>query len=275
MRIAGHGTETYLFLNGIVVTRKLVLGDHVELWPADCSPEPDAIIKGSRSEIDIGVSTIFLRQVRSQIRVTADNSKQLATRAWNSIWDAVLLSAFCDCEAVCNLQSDAPAERFGQGSQLRVTNYHLRGLVAEPHVISEAEAVWIEANVGAARALLERPRFRDAVHALASYRWHSLPRARLALLWAGIEGLFGVDSEIVFRLSLYVARFLAPNDAHERGQIFAGVKKLYKYRSAAVHGSQIKGDPPGLVKDSVDLLQRLLRRCVELRDLPQVEMLVP
>jgi hypothetical protein len=191
------------------------------------------------------------------------------------MWDAVLLSAFCHCDAVCNLQCDTPAESFGPDSQLEVTNYHLQGLSTATHIISDDEAVWIEQNFEKARNLLEKPVFQNAVHSLASYRWHTHPRARLAILWSGIEGLFGVDSEIVFRLSLYTARFLEPDDEIERSRTFADVKHLYKQRSAAVHGSRIKGDAGVGVEESAQLLLKLLRRCVTCDDLPCIEKLAP
>ena len=94
MKISGRGRETFLFLNGLGVSRVLQLGKNVELRPASCSPNQDDIIEVARNEIDIGVAAIFLRSVSSQIRVVADTPKELATRAWNSVWDAVLLSAF-------------------------------------------------------------------------------------------------------------------------------------------------------------------------------------
>src|ERR1017187_2929102 len=213
MRISGHGKETFLYLNGLRVTRPIHLGKNAELLPASCSPEPDDIIAVSHTEIDIGVVALFLRSVASQIHIHAESSKELATTAWNTVWDAVLLSAFCNCDVICNMQSDTPAEKFNAKSQLEITNYHLRGFCSgAPHSMNDDEAIWFENNIGRSRSLLSLQHFQNAVHCLATYRWHSLPRVQLAVLWAGIEGLFGVESEIVFRLSLYAARFLEPGN---------------------------------------------------------------
>jgi hypothetical protein len=137
------------------------------------------------------------------------------------------------------------------------------------------EATWIESNIASARSLLDKPAFQSAIHCLATYRWHSLPRVQLAVLWAGIEGLFGVDSEIVFRLSLYTARYLEPDNERHRSQIFATVKRVYKQRSAAVHGAKIKGNLEVGITDSATLLLRLLRKCVEDGELPRTETLAP
>ena len=276
MRIIARGNETFLYLNGLRVDRLFRINDNVELLPASCSPNPDDIVAVSQTEIDFGVAVLFLRSVASQICVRADSPKELAKMAWNTNWDVALISAFCNCEVVCNLQCDVPAEKFSSNSQLDVTNYHLRGLsLGEPHFMTFDEATWIESNIARARSLLDIPAFQSAVHCLATYRWHSLPRVQLAILWAGIEGLFEVQSEIVFRLSLYTARFLEPDDETRRLQVFADVKHLYKKRSVAVHGSRVKGDLKAAVTDSSELLLRLLRRCVVNGELPRTETLAP
>ena len=274
MQISGHGRETFLFLNGLAVKRVIRLGKYLELRPANCLPSPEDIIKASGKEIDLGVAIIFLKHVTSQIRVVADTPKELAARAWNSMWDAILLSAFFHNEVACNFQCDMPAEKFDSKSKLEITNYHLRGL-SEPRMLTESEAVWIEENFEQARNLLKYPKYQNAVHSLWSYRWHTHSRMQLAILWAGIEGLFEVNSEIVFRLSLYVARFLAPDNETERFQIFSDVKRLYKQRSAAVHGSEIKGDSNTGVEESAKLLLKLIRHCVICKSLPRIESLAP
>jgi hypothetical protein len=141
--------------------------------------------------------------------------------------------------------------------------------------LSDADCTWLEQNFCHSQRLLSEHGFQNAVHCLATYHWHTLPRARLALLWAGIEGLFAVDSEIVFRVSLYSAKFLAPDDPSQQKQIFSDVKRLYGVRSKAVHGGKLKGDPHDSVVESVALLGRLVRACIEQQRLPVPEQLVP
>ncbi len=275
MRISGQGGKTYLLLNGIAVPRPLRLGSSVELLPANCSPDPNVIMRIAESEVALGVMAIFLRQVKSQLLVTEDDPKTHATLAWNSLWDAVLLSALFDCEAVCNFQSALPAEEFGEESKLEVTNYHFRGLTGPPRVLSEDECKWIETNFEKSRILIDISEFQNAVHCMATYRWHSHPRARLALLWSGIEGLFNVQNELVFRLSLYIARLLEPEDVNKRKKLFAKVKDLYKHRSKAVHGSKIKGSMKDTVEESANLLNRLIYSCIESGGIPNADELVP
>lgn len=41
MKVVGIGTETFYYLNGIIIDAPLQLADGVELMPASCSPDPD------------------------------------------------------------------------------------------------------------------------------------------------------------------------------------------------------------------------------------------
>lgn len=274
MQISGRGKETFLFVNGIRVKRMIPLGSNVDLLPASCSPDPKIIMEISKSEVDLGITAIFLRRIGSQLHLTADSPKKLAILGWNSMWDIVLLSALLHCEAECNFQCSTPAEDFNASTILEITNYHLRGL-SSSRLISESEAKWLEKHFTTARKMLDLQPFQNAIHALSSYRWHTLPSARLAILWSGIETLFEIESEIVFRLSLYTSRFLSPNNKANRSKVFNDVKRLYKQRSAAVHGSKIKGDSKAIVNESAQLLLMLVRRCVTTGSLPDVNQLAP
>lgn len=269
------GTETYLYLNGIKPSEVIVLSDGVTLLPATCSPDPDDIIRKSHSEIDIGVACVFLRSVSACFHITADNPKDLAVCAWNSQWDAVLLSALHDCEIGHTFQAEVPPEDFAKSEHFHITNYAFKGLSSgKPKRITSAKHRWLSRHYTSARALLDDDRYSNAVHCLSSYRWHSMPRAQLALLWSGIEGLFRVDYELSFRLSLYAARFLFPKNRARQRSLFDATKKLYSVRSKAVHGGKLKA-PQDAVRDSLNLLRKLVVKCAETASLPNTNDLVP
>lgn len=136
---------------------------------------------------------------------------------WNAQWDCLLLSALFDRDVLWSLQSDKPADEIGPGISVNVTNSHLSGLNAPPaYELTSDDEQWLQMYADAARKLLGDLGFQTAVHSLASFHWHPHPRTRLALIWSGIEALFGIDSEVVFRVSLYTAKFLAPDDESER-----------------------------------------------------------
>jgi len=276
MRTFGSGTESYLYLNGLATNRVVRLFDTVDLLPAHTNCSADLFLGLGKSDIDISVVSLFLPHVQSQLRVRGDSPEETAASAWNAVWDALLLGAITDCDVMCNLQSDIPVEKLTPTSHVVVTNYHLRGLARSPtRTTSDTEAAWIEQHFDSARTLLKNDRFQNAIHCSATYHWHSMPRVKLAILWSGIEGLFGIDSEIVFRMSLYAARFLAPDDRAKQTEIFAKVKELYKVRSKAVHGGRIKSDPQPSVRESADLLRSLVLKCGEIGALPNVASLVP
>jgi hypothetical protein len=276
MAIVAHGNETYLWLTGIRPTSSVRLGSQIELLPANTKVTPEQLTKMVNSYFEYAVALLVVPLVRSQLRITAKNAKELAIIAWNAQWDCLLLGALFDTNVLWNLQSKIAADDIGASDSLNVTNAHLSGVHRESEwVLTDDDETWLNSYFETARQLLKNPAFQTAVHSLASFHWHIDPRTQLALIWSGIESIFRIESELVFRISLYAARFLAPDDQLERTKIFGKVKNLYKHRSAAVHGSGIKDNPQYAVRESSDLLRRLVRRCAETNGLPVLESLAP
>jgi hypothetical protein len=275
MTIEGKGQETYLYLNGISTNKEIVIDRNVSLLPAYCEPDSNAIIKVSKSEVDLGIAAIFLRQVKSQLRIVSDDPKELAILTWNSAWDILLLGAIFNCEIGFNLQCNKPSELFDENCELNITNYQLRGLSKLDYALTEENIVWINNYFLGARRLLGKDQFQTAVHSMSTYRWHSMPRIQLAILWAGIESLFNVDSEITFKLSLFIANFLARDNYDQKRIYYNEVRNLYRMRSSAVHGNKLKGDSSDLVLRSSTILNKLIIHCIENKDIPTVDDLIP
>jgi hypothetical protein len=277
MQIIGSENITYILLSGIRPTRNIKLAENIELQPADCSHlDLDTALSACSHPHDITVVTGFIPITSAQFAISAATPKELATVAWNSSWDALLLSAFFRTEIGFNLQSNVPANEISADTVLRATNHQMYGLNrSSPYELTDNDMQWLSRNFGNARYLLDNERYQTAVHCLATYRWHTMPRVQLAILWAGIEGMFGASTEIRFRISIYIARFLHPDDADARRKIFDTVKKLYNLRSAAVHGSNIKGDAKTFVEESASILCALLKHCTILNAMPNENELVP
>jgi len=208
MEIVGTGTETFLYLNGLGVNEPVSLGKNIELLPATCTIGTNIAGKLSKNEGEFGVALIFLWLVKSQLHIVSENPKLLAKNAWNSLWDALLLSAIFNCEVVCNFQCNKSVDKLTVPCDFHVTNHYLRGLSLPMYYLNDKDISWINKHFIDARNLLDQSKFLNAVHCLSTYYWHSLPTAQLALLWSGIEGLFNINSELVFRLSLYISHFL-------------------------------------------------------------------
>lgn len=271
--IIGVGTETYLYISGIRTKNTIKLSDSVALLPASPSSYMDNISALVHSDIDFSVAVLSLPKIASQLFVKANNEKELAIEAWNAQWDCLLLGALFDCDVICNLQSNGPIEEFSKLQYLSITNYSFRGLTSNSYTLTVDDEKWILSNYVTARSLLDSDGFCTAVHSLATYRWHSLPRVQMAVLWSGIEALFGVSSEISFRLGLYIALYLS-DDKEERSKLFYKIRDLYNYRSIAVHGSRLKGDLSSRVEESALLLKKLIRRCAEKKGLPKTDELL-
>jgi len=275
MKIYGKGNDTYLFVNGLGVYERVDLGNNIELLPANITVNQSLVASLSKDSGDFGLALIFLWLVKSQLHIVSDRPGSLAEKAWNSLWDIVLISAIFDCDAVCNFQCDKPAEELSTTSDFLVTNHQLRGISKPVYFLKEDDIKWVRENFSNGRVLLDNPQFSHAVYCLATYHWHSVPFAQLTLLWSGIESLFDIESELVFRLSLYISRFLEGDNEKNKKNTFNKVKNLYKQRSKAVHGTKNLIDPEDSVNDSAQLLRRIILRCVEQNHLPVVDDLAP
>jgi len=133
-------------------------------------------------------------------------------------WDVIPAIEADQCHA--QLIEDVPrARRFG--AEVMVTDDHLG---------------WIGAHLTSWITLLEFSSFRLGVDALTTHSQHAILRMSAASLWSGFEALFGINAELRFRLALLAAGYLEDRGP-PRLALFKRIKKLYDYRSKAVHGS--------------------------------------
>ncbi|MBR0156245.1 MAG: hypothetical protein IJM20_01835 [Clostridia bacterium] len=274
MSFFGIGTETYLYINGIATNRDICIRENVILQPIKTTFDYDIAFKLVHNDIDYAVATVFGRTISSQLFISAPDPKELARQAAFAAWDCVLLGALFCCDVECNLQCDKPVAELAEASTLCATNHHFRGNFSAPYQLNDKDEQWIAAYYKTASDMLDNDSFMTAVHALWSYRWHTLPRVRLAILWAGIESLFDVSSELRFRISLYISNYLYGNDSEKASDLFKKTQKLYDVRSKAVHGAKLKDDISDCVSETAELLNHLIKRCVENGSLPDKKNLV-
>ncbi len=146
-------------------------------------------------------------------------------------------------------------------------DYHLHLLMPKETgsaAFDSAEAIWISANLERFNRLAASDeRFRFALEAAVDWRFAKEPRAAVARVWAGIESLLGINSELVYRVSLVAATVIAPRGS-DRIAAFKKVKALYAVRSKAVHGEPVTSDKlsAGLY-ESFEILRKLLLDAVE------------
>jgi len=271
MIITKDHNEMYLYLSGVNVKTELQLNKHVTLMPSKCEKCLKTITSQLKSDADIGMAFLYLPYVTACLKITGSNNKDLACKVWNSQWDALLISALFNCNIGFYFQSDVKPQEFKNAKFLHVTNYATHNFsTASNRLISSSEAKWLVSHYDRLEELMKVDKYQTAIHILASYRWHSLPRAQLALLWSGIEGLFNIDYELSFRLGLCISKFLFPRNKVKRKEIFKKIKKLYGVRSKAVHGGKLK-ETKDVVDDSYDLLLTLIKKSADKGQIPDAD----
>jgi hypothetical protein len=146
-------------------------------------------------------------------------------------------------------------------------DYHLRLLLpgdARATPFDSAEEAWFAANFERFNQLAASDeRFRFALEAAIDWRYAKDPRAAVARVWAGLESLLGISSELVYRVALSASTIVAPRGT-DRIEAFKKVKGLYGVRSKAVHGEPIAEEKLfAALHDSFDTLRALLLDAVE------------
>jgi hypothetical protein len=146
-------------------------------------------------------------------------------------------------------------------------DYHLTCFVdagCRTDAPNQADAEWIRKHYDTFNWLAsDNEPFRFALEAAIDWRFAKEPRSAVGRLWGGIEALFGINSELVYRISLYSACLLAPR-GETRKQRFDEVKRLYGLRSKVVHGEPLADAKIAqAMSDSFHLLRDLLLVAVE------------
>lgn len=123
---------------------------------------------------------------------------------------------------------------------------------------------WLKTNFDRMHKIAnESEQFQFALEASLDWRYAKNIRSAIARLWSGIEALFGIHTELVYRISFYSASLLAPR-GKQRVEKFEEVKKLYGKRSKAVHGGKLSEDIlTKAANDSYVLLKELLLCSIE------------
>lgn len=151
-----------------------------------------------------------------------------------------------------------------KGNLLDFHTHYLVSKNSQKDILTGEDAEWVLKHFENFNALAAKSeKFRFALEAAVDWRFSKNPRIALARIWSGIEALFGVTSELVFRISLLCAFLLEPTGG-SRLEKFQAVKKLYGVRSKAVHGDEISEDKlyEGMTQ-SFELLRDLLLQAVE------------
>jgi hypothetical protein len=149
----------------------------------------------------------------------------------------------------------------------QLLDFHLKILTdgkTQPQEVTGDDARWVHSHYDAFNALAaESEAFRFALEAATDWRYATDIRSAVARLWAGIEAMFGISSELMYRISLLSASLTAPRGP-QRKKRFDDVKNLYGMRSKIVHGDKLSDEKLQLALTlSYHLLRDLLLLSIE------------
>ena len=167
----------------------------------------------SRSSFILAYLIVAAIRARSLIRILVPAA---ANRSWSSI------AAFEDKSCEVQLVEDAP----------RTVKF------SAPHRLMKSDLEWVNDNFESFCKLALDARFRLALESLSIHDQVTNLRMVVSSLWSGIEAIAGIQTELRFRLSSYMAAMLEPKGT-KRLEFYKRLKKLYDVRSKAVHGGQI------------------------------------
>jgi hypothetical protein len=137
--------------------------------------------------------------------------------------------------------------------------------------VSVNDIGWVNNQFINFATLLSDTRFRIAVDSITTNHLQHNSRVSIALLWSGIEAIFGIQSELRFRLSAQIASLLEERGS-SRYKLYKKIKKLYDVRSKAVHGSAItEKEIQEHIIEVRELLSNLLDYFIEKKEVLSIE----
>ena len=148
-----------------------------------------------------------------------------------------------------------------------VLDFHARLLVdrdARTDPVSSDDAAWIATHFETFNRLASKSEaFRLALEAAIDWRYAKDPRLAVGRIWSGIEAVFGITSELVYRISILAASLLEERGDPRKAR-FQAVKRLYGLRSKAVHGERLAQEHLlSAMNESHRLLRELLLLTIE------------
>lgn len=194
--------------------------------------------------------------------------KELAVKAWNSLWLFHLLALAC--KAPCDpLYSWSGFEKLNFSV---VTPHAAFRKPRQPVTATTPQLEWARCYLESFE-LLQADRTFTASLLCYTNSHHLFGFApRIMLLWSGIERLFKVSSELTRTLALYSALLLEESSADARYDCYKRIKKDYSLRSRVVHGSmEEESQLEAIYVRASELLVGLLARCVALSRVPTDE----
>lgn len=255
-------TANHILGYGISLAEEFGIAPGLTLSPALPAFSLDDLAEGTDRFADYA-SCVLMKDLASfTLRVEgAKPGKAMAVKTWNALWTFSLLTLACSTHCM---------PLFTKSDELFSVSNRYRFLTPRFDVVkpSVADLQWAADNFDAFDALIEDESFGAAIRYLTNSHYLDDVDARIMLLWAGIECLLGVESELRNRIGLYAA-ILHTGTSEEKHNYQRLVREAYGLRSKVVHGrAKSRSDLMSGYKLATSILSQLLRTCVELGRVP-------
>lgn len=266
---SANSKSAYIAGRGILLTEDFALAPGIIMRPAPPRFDLQVVADGCDTLQDYANVLAMMEVASFYVEIQEEiGGKELAVKAWNSLWMFSLLALAC--HSPCD-----PLYSWSESSAVHFT-------IATPHttlrrvtksiLASDDQLNWSRANLRNFDSLQRDATFVTSLMSFTNSHHLFGYRSRIMQLWAGIECLFNVSSEITRTLAMYSALLLEQADADLRYELFKQIKKDYGTRSKVVHGNSVADDAlENAYLRASALLARLLCRCVELSRVPSVE----
>lgn len=264
VRVGEGTTEIIILGHGLTLSESFELSPGILLDPIVPPIDLKAASSSSESLTDYLMAVAATKLANFCLRVTGETGRELVTKAWNALWLFHLLSLACStpCFSLC-VVANGKSEKYTAANR----NVVLTALPVVPRA-STKQIAWAKANLEKFEVLVGNEAFSSAMRCYGNAHYLFDLDTRVMLLWAGIEGLLGVEAELSRRVALYAA-LLHPGTPEEKGVYFNDVRKAYAIRSSAVHGGRPNQTKLKAGYESASkILVGLLMRCVELGRVP-------
>jgi len=255
-------TSNEIFGHGLRVSTETTLRPGIILSPSVPDIALDDLAKGCEDFADYSTCVLMKEIITFTLRVEeAEPGKALTVKTWNSLWVFSLLSLACSTPCMSLFtKNDA---KFAVSNR----NRFIRPL-ADIADATQAQLDWAITYFDHFDSLVADESFSRAVRYLTNSHYLFDIDARIMLLWAGIECLLGVESELRNRIALHAAIMLDAEPA-EKHAYLKTVRSAYDVRSKVVHGrAKSAADLQAGYEQAASVLTRLLRKCVELGRVP-------
>lgn len=266
-RISATQDATKITINGhgIRVDARHEIAPGVFVTPASMDINGEELEARTASHLEYAAILFMGGQVNFAIEVNDPRGGEvLAAKGWNALWLFGLLSLACRLPCISMFAfsngKDAPYSLVAR-SPLIIPLGSMR-------VLWDEEANWLRRYFSNYDSLISTPRFSAALRAHTNAHYLYDLDQRLMLIWAGIEGLLAVDSELRRRVAMY-SGILLDGTREEKIAQSNRARKAYDFRSKVVHGAPF--DNSRLAAEHAfasGLLMGLLGKCVMLGRVP-------